>query len=101
LYDIAVQLEEKMNTISVNRFRDNLKGCIEEVVGSHEPLRVTRRGGEAFIVMSEEDWERERESLYVLQNNDLMKQIASSLATHARGTAYQPTTEQMNAILGV
>ena len=90
-----------MDTISVNRFRDNLKGFIEEVVGNHEPLRVTRRGGEAFIVMSEEDWERERESLYVLQNTDLMKQIANSLATYTQGTAYKPTEEQMNAILGV
>jgi antitoxin YefM len=71
------------------------------VVGSHEPLRVTRRGGEAFIVMSEEDWERERESLYVLQNTDLMKQIANSLVTHTQGAAHKPTEEQMNAILGV
>jgi antitoxin YefM len=101
LYEIAVQLKERMNTISVNRFRDNLKGFIEEVVGSHEPLRVTRRGGEAFILMSEEDWERERESLYVLQNTDLMQQIANSLVTHTQGTAYKPTEEQMNAILGV
>ena len=90
-----------MNTVSVNRFRDNLKGFVEDVVGSHEPLRVTRRGGQAFIVMSEQDWERERESLYVLQNTDLMKKIANSLATYTKGTAYQPTAEQMNAILGV
>jgi hypothetical protein len=30
-----------------------------------------------------------------------MKQIANSLVTHTQGTAYKPTEEQMNAILGV
>jgi antitoxin YefM len=97
----AVHLEEKMDTVSVNRFRDNLKGFIEDVVGSHEPLKVTRRGAEAFIVVSEQDWEREQESLYILQNTDLMQQIAKSLVTHAQGTGHKPTAEQMNAILGV
>ena len=90
-----------MNTVSVNRFRDNLTGFVEEMVRNHEPLRVTCRGGQAFIVMSEQDWERERESLYVLQNTDLMKQIANSLATITQGTAYQSTVAKMDAILGV
>lgn len=34
-----------METVSVNRFRDNLKALVDEVVSSHEPLRVTRRDG--------------------------------------------------------
>ncbi len=90
-----------METVSVNRFRDNLKTLVEEVISSHEPLRVTRRGGEAFMVMSEQDWQRERESLYVLQNTDLMQQIAKSMNTYTQGKAYQPTAEQMDEILGV
>jgi antitoxin YefM len=90
LDDIAVQLKERMNTISGYCFRANLKGFIEEVVGNHEPFRVPHRGGKAFIVMSEEDWERERERLCVLQNTDLMKQIANSQVTHTQGTAYNP-----------
>ncbi len=51
--------------------------------------------------MSEQDWQRERESLYVLQNTDLMQQIATSLNTYTQGKAYQPTPEQMDEILGV
>ena len=65
-----------MNTISVNLFRDNLKSMVEKVVGEHEPLKVTRRTGADFVVVSAEDWEREQETLYVLQNSDLMRQIA-------------------------
>jgi len=72
-----------MDAISVNRFRDNLKSFIEQVVNQHL-LKVTRRAGEDFVVIGAEDWEREQETLYVLQNSNLMKQIATSLGTHKR-----------------
>jgi antitoxin YefM len=90
-----------MDIISVNKFRDNLKSVVEQVINKHEPLKVTRRAGEAFVVMSAEDWEREQETLHVLQNRDLMQQIAASLDTHSRGQGYTPNDEQMNEIIGL
>lgn len=90
-----------MNTVSVNQFRDKLKTFIEQVVKNHTPLKVTRRTGEAFVVMSADDWEREQETLYVLQNTKLMKQIADSATTHAEGTGYTPTSEKINEITGI
>jgi len=90
-----------MDIISVNKFRDNLKSVVEQVINKHEPLKVTRRAGEAFVVMSAEDWEREQETLHVLQNRDLMQQIAASLDTHSRGQGYTPNDDQMNEIIGL
>ena len=90
-----------MDVVSVNRFRDNLKTLVEQVVSSHEPLKVTRRAGDDFIVMNADDWEREQESLYILQNNSLMAQISKSLTTHSQSTGYQPTEEQLNEITGI
>ncbi|MFD2189857.1 type II toxin-antitoxin system Phd/YefM family antitoxin [Pistricoccus aurantiacus] len=90
-----------MDVISVNKFRDNLKSLVEQVVSSHEPLKVTRRAGAAFVIVSAEDWEREQETLHVLQSRDLMQQIAASLDTHTRGQGYTPTDEQMNEITGI
>jgi len=90
-----------MDTISVNKFRDNLKSLVEQVVSRHEPLKVTRRAGEAFVVLSAEDWEREQETLSVLQNRDLMQQIAASLETHKHGQGCKPTKEQMDEITGI
>jgi len=90
-----------MDSVSVNRFRDNLKTFVEKVVGDHTPLKVTRRVGEDFVVMSAEDWEREQETLYVLQNSDLMDQIANSLDTHNRGTGYRPGKEKLDEITGL
>ena len=90
-----------MDTVSVNKFRDNLKSFVEQIVNRHEPLKVTRRAGEAFVVMSAEDWEREQETLHVLQSRDLMRQIAASLETHTRGQGYKPTDEQLDEITGI
>ena len=87
-----------MDTVSVNQFRDNLKTFVEQVVSNHTPIKVTRRAGEAFVVVSADDWEREQETLYVLQANSLMTQIAASLGTHIQQKGYTPTTEEMNEI---
>lgn len=90
-----------MDTISVNQFRDKLKTFVEQVVTNHTPLKVTRRAGEAFVIMSADDWEREQETLYVLQNHSLMKQIADSLTTHNNGAGYTPTNEEIDEITGI
>ena len=90
-----------METISVNQFRDNLKTFVERAVSTHEPIKVTRRAGEDFVVISAEDWEREQESLYVLQNKSLMQQIADSLTTHNSGKGYKPTDDELNEITGI
>ncbi|PLY06882.1 MAG: prevent-host-death protein [Desulfuromonas sp.] len=90
-----------MDTISVNRFRDNLKNFVEQVVSQHLPLKVTRRSGADFVVISAEDWEREQETLYVLQNTSLMKQISDSAQTHSKRSGYSPTNEETNEILGL
>ena len=90
-----------METVSVNIFRDNLKQLVENSISRHEPLRVSRRSGQDFVVMSAEDWEREQETLFVLQNSSLMQQLAESANTHAQRTGYTPTPEQMDAIAGL
>jgi antitoxin YefM len=90
-----------VDTTTVNQFRDRLKSYVEQVAERHVPLRVTRRSGSDFVVMSAEDWERDQETLYVLQNSSLMRQIAESSTTHQGGAGYRPTQQQLDEILGV
>lgn len=90
-----------MDSISVNQFRENLKTYIEQTVSEHEPIKVTRRAGDAFIVMSADDWEREQETLHVLQSTSLMKQIAESINTHNNNKGYKPTQEQLDEIINL
>jgi len=87
-----------MDTVSVNQFRENLKTFVEQAVSTHTPIKVTRRAGEDFVVMSADDWEREQETLYILQNSSLMKQISDSMATHTQRSGYTPTSEEMDEI---
>jgi antitoxin YefM len=48
--------------------------------------------------MSAEDWEREQETLYVLQNSSLMIQVDESLKTHKSKVGYKPTNEELDEI---
>ncbi|WP_369163336.1 type II toxin-antitoxin system Phd/YefM family antitoxin [Candidatus Thiodiazotropha sp. LNASS1] len=90
-----------MYTTTVNNFRERLKSFVEQVVSHHTPLRVTHRSGADFVVMSAEDWERDQETLYVLQGTSLMRQIAESSTTNKAGKGYTPTEGQMDEILSI
>jgi antitoxin YefM len=84
--------------MSAHEFRSHLREAVEEVVEGHVPLRVKRRSGQDFVVVSAEDWEREQETLYVLQNKSLMEQIERSLKTHGEGKGYRPSSEELDAL---
>ncbi len=103
MYGYTVRLNNgaMVDSVSVNKFRDNLKSFVEQIVTKHVPLKVTRRSGEDFVVISADDWDREQETLYVLQNKELMKQIAASLNSHTKGAGYRPTQDELNEINGI
>lgn len=84
-----------METISVNQFRDQLKYFVEKVVSNHTPLRVSRRGKEDFMVIDAQDWEAIQETLYVLQNESLMKQMEASMQTHHKAIGYMPADDEI------
>lgn len=87
-----------MREMSVETFRTKLREAVEDVLRDHEPLRVTRRDGESFVVVGAEDWERDRETLYVLQNRPLMRQIAQSAETHEAGRGL-PSDESFSQVI--
>ena len=88
--------------VSVNKFRSNLREHVERVIDTHMPLRVTRRDATDFVVVSIEDWEREQETLYILQNHDLMKKIRSAREADTRGErGYTPTQKELDALFDI
>jgi antitoxin YefM len=87
-----------MLQLSVNKFRANLKSFVEQAINNHIPLRVRRRAGRDFIVLSAEDWEREQETLYVLQNSSLMRQINKSIESYKNKSGYLPSEEELKEI---
>ena len=90
-----------MREVTVNQFRSTLKNCVDQANSEHEPLWVTRKRGKDFVVIGAEDWEQLQETLYVLQNSSLMKQIKQSFSTNQQGKGYKPTEDQLNEINNV
>ncbi|MDY6782272.1 MAG: type II toxin-antitoxin system Phd/YefM family antitoxin [Cyanobacteriota bacterium] len=90
-----------MDSVSLKQFRNNIQDCIDRVINQRNPLKVTGQSGSDFIVISAEDWEQTQETLYILQNTDLMRQIARSLATHSTGQGYKPSIQEIDEILGI
>lgn len=84
--------------LSVNKFRANLKSYVDKAIDEHKVLRINRRSGKDFVVMSAEDWEREQETLYVMRNQSLMSQVAESLQTYQSGEGYKPTSKELDEI---
>jgi len=50
------------------------------------------------ITVSAQEWQSLQETLYVLQNSDLMRQIADSTETYRQGKGYIPAAEELNAL---
>ncbi|NQU68027.1 MAG: type II toxin-antitoxin system Phd/YefM family antitoxin [Candidatus Marinimicrobia bacterium] len=87
-----------MKVLSVNQFRANIKTLVDQAIADHEPVKVTRRAGQDFIIVSAEDWDRDQETLYVMQNSSIINQIRESILTHDGGTGYAPTQEELDEI---
>ncbi len=102
MYLISVHLQKvktvSMLELSVNKFRANIKAFVDKAINDHVPLRIRRRAGSDFIVISAEDWEREQETLYILQNTSLMNQIAESTETYQTSSGYKPNKKELDEI---
>ena len=71
-----------MDVMSYSSFRGKLASVLDYISNNSAVVKITRQNGKAAVVMSLEDWERDQETLYVLQNKPLMRQIAASFKTH-------------------
>ncbi len=84
-----------MTEMNINQFCSKLFQNRNIKISDYEPLRIIQEGGEDFIIISAKEWERRNETLYILENSSLMKQIEKSLKTHREGKGYIPTEEEL------
>lgn len=61
--------------VSAHHFRQNLKIEVDRVVKNHDVLRVKRRNGSDFVVLSAEDWGAIEETLYLNRVPDLVESL--------------------------
>ena len=87
-----------MKELSYNKFSSNIKYFVDEASRDKESIRVIRRSGKDFVVTGLAEWERLQETMYVLQNLSLIRQIMESSETHSNNTGYIPQKEEIDEI---
>lgn len=90
-----------MQELPFNVFMANIKSFIDKAIRDKQQLKIIRRSGRDFIVVGVDDWENQQETIYVLQDFSLMKQIGQSDETHSAQTGYIPQKEEINEIIGI
>jgi antitoxin YefM len=69
-----------MTTITATEARKLLYKLLDDVSGSHEPVQITGKRGNAVLV-SQEDWDSVQETLYLVSIPGMRESIIAGMAT--------------------
>jgi len=73
-----------METLPVSEARSTLKTLVDRVARTHERVTLTRNGRPAAVLISPDDLEGLEETLEILSDPDLMRQITEGEVGGAR-----------------
>lgn len=77
-----------MTTLPLAEVRANLSKLVDEAVRTHLRIEVTRQGRRAAVILSADDYDSIIETLDILSDQDLMKEIRQGQADVERGDFY-------------
>jgi PHD/YefM family antitoxin component YafN of YafNO toxin-antitoxin module len=69
-----------MTTITATEARKLLYKLVDDVSGSHEPVQITGKRGNAMLV-GEDDWRAVQETLYLVSIPGMRESIIEGMAT--------------------
>ncbi len=69
-----------MSSINITNARKDLYRIIESLQDAHEPVHITGKNGSAVLI-SEEDWESIKETLYLLSIPSMRESIVEGMKT--------------------
>ena len=75
-------------TIPLAEARANLSRIVDEAVRTHERVEITRNGSRAAVLLSADDYDTLLETLDVLADEELVREIAQAQAEADRGEVY-------------
>ena len=70
---------DNMNAITYSQARENLARTITEVCNSHAPIIITKKGTDAVVMMSLEDFESMQETTYLLRSPKNARRLLESI----------------------
>ena len=68
-----------MNAITYSQARENLAKTITSVCEDHSPVIITKKGTEAVVMISLEDYEAMEETTYLLRSPKNAKRLLESI----------------------
>jgi len=88
-----------MTTLPLAEVRANLSKLVEEAVRTHQRIEVTRQGRRAAVILSADDFDSIMETLAILSDQELMREVREAEAEAENGEIYtlEEVTEEMRA----
>lgn len=77
-----------MTTIPLADARARLSQIVEEAVRTHERVEITRNGTRAAVLMSIDDYDVLMETLDILSDADLVRELNDAVAEASRGETH-------------
>ena len=74
-----------MNVITYSQARENLAKTISRVCEDHSPVIITKKGTEAVVMISLEDYEAMEETTHLLRSPKNAKRLLESIDQLERG----------------
>ena len=74
-----------MEVLTYSDARKNLKSVMDKVVADHSEAIITRRNGEAVVMVSLSEWNSIRETEYLLSNPENAKRLRSGIEQFNEG----------------
>ncbi len=71
--------------VTYSDFRERLAAYMDQVWDSHAPLHVTRQGGRAVVVLSEEEFNGWMETIHLLRSPANARRLLQSVAAANAG----------------
>jgi antitoxin YefM len=71
--------------VSYTEFRESLAALMDQVCDGRAPLHVTRQGGRAVVVISEEEFDGWVETAHLLQSPANVRRLLASIASANAG----------------
>jgi antitoxin YefM len=76
-----------MHVLTFSQARADLKQTMDDVCRDHEPAVITRQRGEPVVMISLEDYNGMRETMYLLESSANSKRLRASIAQLRAGKA--------------
>jgi antitoxin YefM len=88
-----------MTTLPLAEARTNLSRLVDEAMRTHQRIEVTRNGRRAAVILSADDYDSIMETLDILSDVELVREIREGEAESARGEVHSldEVTEEMRA----